>query len=85
MGVIISYVVAFIMNAAGITNPDGSAILDFTSIASSAWVGIPKFQFMKFDITVHSCYGCLSLLRPMMEHIGDHVCYFCYSRAELYC
>ena len=31
MGVVISYVVALIMNAMGITNPDGSAILNFSS------------------------------------------------------
>ena len=70
MGVIISYVVAFIMNAAGITNPDGSAILDFTSIASSAWVGIPKFQFMKFDITSILVMAPIAIA-TMMEHIGD--------------
>ena len=70
MGVIISYVVALIMNAAGITNPDGSAILDFTSIASSAWVGIPKFQFMKFDITSILVMAPIAIA-TMMEHIGD--------------
>ena len=70
MGVIISYVVALIMNAAGITNPDGSAILDFTSIASSAWGGIPKFQFMKFDITSILVMAPIAIA-TMMEHIGD--------------
>ena len=70
MGVIISYVVALIMNAAGITNPDGSSILDFTSIASSAWVGIPKFQFMKFDITSILVMAPIAIA-TMMEHIGD--------------
>ena len=70
MGVIISYVVALIMNAAGITNPDGSAILDFTSIASSALVGIPKFQFMKFDITSILVMAPIAVA-TMMEHIGD--------------
>ena len=70
MGVIISYVVALIMNAAGITNPDGSVILDFTSIASSALVGIPKFQFMKFDITSILVMAPIAIA-TMMEHIGD--------------
>lgn len=68
--IIISYVVALIMNTAGITNPDGSAILDFTSIASSAWVGIPKFQFMKFDITSILVMAPIAIA-TMMEHIGD--------------
>ena len=70
MGVIISYVFALIMNAAGITNPDGSTILDFTSIASSAWVGIPKFQFMKFDITSILVLA-LFIYSMILFHWGD--------------
>lgn len=70
MGVVISYVVAAIMNAAGFTNPDGSAIIDFSSIASSAWVGIPKFQFMKFDLTAILVMAPIAIA-TMMEHIGD--------------
>ena len=46
------------------------AILDFTSIASSAWVGIPKFQFMKFDITSILVMAPIAIA-TMMEHIGD--------------
>lgn len=41
MGVVISYAVALLMNMIGITNPDGSAILDFSAIASAGMVGIP--------------------------------------------
>ena len=51
MGVVISYIVALIMNAAGFTNPDGSAILNFSSVASSGFVGLPPFQICKFDVT----------------------------------
>ena len=51
MGVVISYVFALILNAFGVTNPDGSAILNFASISSSSWIGIPRFQLCKFDIT----------------------------------
>ena len=36
MGVVISYIVALIMNAAGFTNPDGSAIFEFL-ICSFFW------------------------------------------------
>ena len=38
MGVVISYVVALIMNAMGITNPDGSAILNFSSVSTANWI-----------------------------------------------
>ena len=51
MGVVISYVFALILNAFGVTNADGSAILNFTSISSAGWIGIPQFQLCKFDIT----------------------------------
>ena len=44
MGVVISYIVALIMNVAGFTNPDGSAILNFSSVASSGFVGLPPIQ-----------------------------------------
>ena len=67
MGVVISYVAAVIFNLCGMTNPDGSAILDFASVASAKWIGLPPFQICKFDITA------ILVMAPiaMMEHIGD--------------
>lgn len=70
MGVVISYVVALIMNAAGMTNADGSAILDFTSTATSAWVGLPPFEICKFDISAILVMAPIAIA-TMMEHIGD--------------
>ena len=70
MGVVISYVFALILNACGVHNPDGSAILNFSSIASASWVGIPKFQFMKFDVTSILVMAPIAIA-TMMEHIGD--------------
>jgi len=70
LGVVISYVVAIIMNAAGMTNPDGSAILDFTSVAASSYVGLPPFQICKFDITAILIMAPIAIA-TMMEHIGD--------------
>ena len=70
MGVVISYVVAVILNAFGVTNPDGSAILDFTSVASSGWIGLPAFQLCKFDITAILVMAPIAIA-SMMEHIGD--------------
>ena len=63
MGVLISY--AFAM-----TNADGSAILDFTNIASAAWVGVPKFSICKFNISAILVMAPIALA-SMMEHIGD--------------
>lgn len=70
MGVVISYAVAMIMNAVGMTNPDGSAILSFASVAEAGWVGLPPFQFCKFDITAILVMAPIAIA-TMMEHVGD--------------
>ena len=70
MGVVISYAVAVIMNVMGLTNPDGSAILDFTSVASAGLVGIPPIQICKFDVTAILVMAPIAIA-TMMEHVGD--------------
>ena len=70
LGVVIAYVVAAIMNGAGMTNPDGSAILSFSSVASANWVGLPPFQICKFDVTAILVMAPIALA-TMMEHVGD--------------
>lgn len=70
LGVVISYVAALIMQAAGLTNPDGSAILNFTEVASASWVGLPPFQLCKFNLTAILVMAPIALA-TMMEHIGD--------------
>lgn len=70
MGVVISYVVALILNACGITNPDGSAILNFAGVTSASFVGLPPFQICKFDITAILVMAPIAIA-TMMEHIGD--------------
>ena len=70
LGVVISYAVALIMNAAGFTNADGSAILDFSSVATSSVVGLPPFQICRFDLTAILVMAPIALA-TMMEHIGD--------------
>ena len=70
MGVVISYVAAIIMNACGMTNADGSAILNFAGVASANWVGLPPFTLAKFDITAILVMAPIALA-TMMEHIGD--------------
>lgn len=70
LGVVISYVVALIMNAMGFTNADGSAILDFSGAASASFVGLPPFQLCKFDLTAILVMAPIAIA-AMMEHIGD--------------
>ena len=70
LGVVISYVVALIMNALGFTNADGSAILNFASVAEANWVGLPPFILCKFDLTAILVMAPIAVA-TMMEHIGD--------------
>ena len=70
MGVMISYVVALLMTMAGLTNPDGSAILNFSAIATSGWVGVPPLQICKFDVTAILVMAPIAIA-TMMEHVGD--------------
>ncbi len=70
MGVVISYAVALLMNVIGITNPDGSAILDFSAIASAGIVGVPPIQICKFDVTAILVMAPIAIA-TMMEHVGD--------------
>lgn len=70
MGVLISYAAALILNAVGMTNPDGSAILNFAGVQAASWVGLPPFQICKFDLTAVLVMAPIALA-TMMEHIGD--------------
>jgi uracil permease len=70
LGVVISYIAAVILNACGVTNADGSAILDFTTVASASVVGLPPFQIAKFDISAILVMAPIAIA-TMMEHIGD--------------
>ena len=70
MGVVISYVCAVILNVAGMTNADGSAILDFAVVKQAAWVGVPDFFFCKFNVQAILVMAPIAIA-TMMEHIGD--------------
>lgn len=70
LGVVIAYVVALVMHLCGLTNPDGSAILNFAGVASAGWVGLPPFQLCKFNLTAILVMAPIALA-TMMEHIGD--------------
>lgn len=70
MGVAVSYAAALIMNALGIHNPDGSAILSFASVKEAGLIGLPSFQLAKFDITAILVMAPIAIA-TMMEHVGD--------------
>lgn len=70
MGVVVSYIAALIFHALGMTNADGSAIMNFSGISSAAWVGIPEFSLCKFNISAILVMAPIAIA-SMMEHIGD--------------
>lgn len=70
LGVVISYVVALIMNACGITTSGGAALLDFSGVTAADIIGIPPFMFCKFDLTAILVMAPIALA-TIMEHIGD--------------
>ena len=70
LGVIGAYAVALAMQAIGLTNADGSAIIDTTAIATSSWVGLPPIIIAKFDLSAILVMAPIAIA-TMMEHIGD--------------
>lgn len=70
LGITGAYVLALILHFCGVTNPDGSAIFDFATVAGSAWVSVPPFQLCKFDLTAILAMAPIAVA-SMMEHIGD--------------
>lgn len=82
MGVIISYCAALIFNALGMTNADGSAILDFSNIAAASWVGVPAFSICKFNISAILVMAPIALATMMntLEYLRD----LCDCKSELY-
>lgn len=76
LGVVGAYLVALIMHLCGMTNPDGSAILDFAAVSQAAWVGLPPFftdlphHIARFDLTAILVMAPIAIA-TMMEHIGD--------------
>ena len=58
------------MMACGIHNADGSTIVNLSSTMEASWVGLPGFQFCKFDLSAILVMAPIALA-TMMEHIGD--------------
>ncbi len=69
MGVVIAYVCAVIFQACGMTNADGTALIDFAGVMSAPAVQMQPFFFCKFDITAILVMAPISIA-TMMEHVG---------------
>lgn len=69
-GIVVAYVVAIVMNACGMANADGSAILSFVPVSEAHWIGWQGFQMAKFDLTPILVMAPIAIA-SMMEHIGD--------------
>ena len=72
LGMLGGYAVALIMNAVGMSNPDGSAIFQFAQVAEASIVGMPPFMLPRFNIVA------IMIMIPfafatIAEHIADMV------------
>jgi len=72
LGMLGGYGVALIMNAVGMTNPDGSAIFYFAQVVEADIVGVPPFMLPRFNIVA------ILIMIPfafatIAEHIADMV------------
>lgn len=70
LGVIVAYAIAINMQQWGLTNADGSMIIDTQAIAEAPIVGFPQIVMAKFDLTVILTMAPIAIA-AMMEHIGD--------------
>ena len=67
-----AYLVALIMHSMGITNSNGTAILDFAASAEAGIIGLPPFMLPRFNLIA------IVLMIPfaiatIAEHVGDMV------------
>ncbi len=76
LGVVGSYIVAFICYHCGLTNPDGTQILNFEKAAEyasqgiSGFVSIPKFAMAKFDMQAIMIMAPIAIA-TIIELIGN--------------
>lgn len=70
MGFVLSYLVALIMQAVGMTNVDGSAIIDFSSIYGTPLIGAPPIVKPLFDFNI-AVMMVACAIPAMVEHVGD--------------
>ena len=72
LGIAGAYLIALAMQFGGMSNPDGSPIIDFTMAAAADWVGWPPFMLPRFDL-VAILIMLPFALATIAEHVGDMV------------
>lgn len=72
LGIAGAYLIAVLMQLAGMTNPDGSAIIDFSMASAANWVGMPPFMLPRFDLVAILIMVPFALA-TIAEHVGDMV------------
>lgn len=72
LGIAGAYILALIFHFVGMTNPDGTAIIDFSMATQANWVGLPPFMLPKFDLVAILIMVPFALA-TIAEHVGDMV------------
>ena len=72
IGLVGAYLIALIMHFIGFTNPNGSAILDFSGLAGAGIVGLPPFMLPRFNIVAILIMLPFSFA-TIAEHVADMV------------
>ncbi|MCL2574766.1 MAG: uracil-xanthine permease family protein [Defluviitaleaceae bacterium] len=72
LGIVGAYLIALIMNGFGMTNADGSAIIDFYGAAEASIVGLPPFMLPRFHIAAILVMIPFAIA-TIAEHVGDMV------------
>jgi len=72
IGLVGAYLIALIMHFVGLTNPDGSAILNFSGLAGAGIVGLPPFMLPRFNIVAILIMIPFSFA-TIAEHVADMV------------
>lgn len=67
-----AYIIALMMHFMGMTNPNGSPILDFSSAAGAGLVGLPPFMLPRFNVLAILVMIPFSFA-TIAEHVGDMV------------
>ena len=67
-----AYILALIMHSIGMTNPDGTAILDFTAASQANVIGLPNIMLPRFNI-VAIIIMIPFAIATISEHLGDIV------------
>jgi len=72
LGMFGGYLFAFLFHSMGMTNPNGSAILNFAQVAEANIVGLPPFFMPQFNLVVILVMAPFALA-TIAEHIADMV------------